>query len=103
MARLLLWTFERPILTAAILAVLTALAAFQVPKLETDPSADGLMVAHDPARVFYDQVKRRFGSDNLTVVVVKADDVFTPAVLRAVQRLTEGLERVDGVTRVEGL
>ena len=103
MARLLLWTFERPLLTAVVVAVLTVLAAAQVPKLEMDPSAEGLMVAHDPARVLYEQVKRRFGSDNLTVVVVKADDVFTPTVLGAVQRLTEGLERLDGVTRVESL
>ena len=93
MARLLLWTFERPLLTAVVVAVLTALAAVHIPRLEMDPSAEGLMVANDPARVLYEQVKRRFGSDNLTVVVVKADDVFTPAVLRAVQRLTEGLER----------
>ena len=103
MARLLLWTFERPFLTAVVVAVLTALAAVHIPRLEMDPSAEGLMVANDPARVLYEQVKRRFGSDNLTVVVVKADDVFTPAVLRAVQRLTEGLERLDGVTRVESL
>jgi hypothetical protein len=103
MARFLLWAFERPILTAGLLAVLTVLSALLIPKLEMDPSADGLMVAHDPARVFYEQVKRRFGSDNLTVVVVKADDVFTPTALRAVGRLTEGLERIDGVTRVESL
>jgi len=103
MARLLLWTFERPLLMAVVVAVLTALAAVHIPKLEMDPSAEGLMVANDPARVLYEQVKRRFGSDNLTVVVVKADDVFTPTVLRAVQRLTEGLERLDGVTRVESL
>jgi predicted RND superfamily exporter protein len=103
MARLLLWTFERPLLTVVVVAVLTALAAVHIPKLEMDPSAEGLMVANDPARVLYEQVKRRFGSDNLTIVVVKADDVFTPTVLRAVQRLTEGLERLDGVTRVESL
>jgi uncharacterized protein len=103
MARVLLWTFERPVLSVAIVVALTVLAAVQIPRLETDPSAEGLMVAHDPARLFYEQVKRRFGSDNLTLVLVKADDVFAPAVLRTVQRLTEGLERVDGVTRVESL
>jgi predicted RND superfamily exporter protein len=61
------------------------------------------MVANDPARKLYEQAKRRFGSDNLTVVLVKADDVFTPDALRAVARLTEGLERLDGVSRVESL
>jgi predicted RND superfamily exporter protein len=103
MARLLLWTFGRPWLSATIVVVFTVAAAAAIPRLETDPSGEGLMVAHDPARTFYEQVKRRFGSDNLTVVLVKADDVFTPAVLRTVARLTEGLERLDGVSRVESL
>ena len=91
MARLLLWTFGRPWLSVAILVVLTAAAVIALPKLETDPSGEGLMVAHDPARKLYEQVKRRFGSDNLTVVVVKADDVLTPAVLRTVARLKTGI------------
>ena len=103
MARLLLWTFGRPWLSVTIVVVLTVAAAVAIPRLETDPSGEGLMVANDPARKLYEQAKRRFGGDNLTVVLVKADDVFTPDVLRAVARLTEGLERLDGVSRVESL
>src|SRR5581483_5658756 len=42
-------------------------------------------------------------SDNLTVVLLKADDVFTPGVLTTVQRLSDALLRLDGVSRVESL
>jgi predicted RND superfamily exporter protein len=103
MTRLLLWTFERPAVAVALTVLITIVLAVQLPKLQLDPSADGLMVEHDPARTFYDQVKQRFGSDSLTVVVVKADDVFAPPVLRTIKRLSDGLERVEGVTRVESL
>ncbi|MGH7390320.1 MAG: efflux RND transporter permease subunit [Candidatus Rokuibacteriota bacterium] len=103
MKLLLLWFFDRPRLAAALLVALTAFFAWQLPRLEIDPSAEGLMLERDPAREFYEQVERRFGSDNLTVVLVKADDVFTPAVLGIVKRLTDGLERVEGATRVESL
>ncbi len=99
----LLWFFDRPRLAATFLVALTAVCAWQLPRLEIDPSADGLMLERDPARQFYEQVKLRFGSDNLTVVLVKADDVFTPTVLGVVKRLTDGLERVEGATRVESL
>jgi hypothetical protein len=103
MTRLSLWFFAHPWLAAILVAVPTLLFALQIPRLETDPSAEGLMVEHDPARKFYEVAKRRFGSDNLTAVAVKADDVFAPAVLGTVERLTHGLERLDGVTRVVSL
>src|SRR5688572_1708063 len=103
MKRLLLWTFDRPAVAVALTVLITIALAVQLPKLQLDPSAEGLMIQHDPARTFYDQVKRRFGSDSLTVVVVKADDVFAPPVLRTIKRLSDGLERVEGVTRVESL
>ena len=99
----LLWTFDRPLLIGALLIAGTVLFGLQVRHVEIDPSPDGLMVEHDPARDFYEQVKRRFGSDTLTVVLVKADDIYTSAVLAAIKRLTDGLERLDGVSRVESL
>src|SRR5262249_4420550 len=42
-------------------------------------------------------------SDNLTLVLVQADDIFTAPALTAVKRLSDALERIDGVTRVESL
>ena len=103
MRRPLLWVADHPIVAVVLTFALTLVLAAQTPRLRIDESAEGLMVERDPAREFYEQARKRFGSDNLTVVLVKADDVFTPAVLGAVRRLSDGLERVAGVSRVESL
>jgi predicted RND superfamily exporter protein len=101
--RLLLWVVDRPAIAAALLAGLTVVLASQVVRIEVDTSAESFMVEKDPARAFYEDAKRRFGSDSLTVVLVKADDVFTAPALTAVKRLSDALERLDGVTHVESL
>jgi len=101
--RLLLWAVDRPAIAAALLAGVTLVLASQVPRIEVDTSAESFMVEKDPARAFYEDAKRRFGSDNLTVVLVQADDVFTAPALAAVKRLSDALDRLDGVTRVESL
>ncbi|HEY2991664.1 MAG TPA: MMPL family transporter [Methylomirabilota bacterium] len=103
MSRLLLWVVDRPAVAAALLVGVSAILASQVPRIEMDTSAESFMVEKDPARAFYEEAKRKFGSDNLTVVLVKADDVFAPAALRAVKRLSDALEGLDGVSRVESL
>jgi hypothetical protein len=101
--RLLLWVLDHPLLTGGLLVLPTVFFALLLPRLAIDPSAEGLMLEKDPARLYYEGIKERFGSDNLTVVLVKADDVFTPHVLGVIKRLSDGLEKIDGVSRVESL
>ncbi|MBI4591169.1 MAG: RND family transporter [Candidatus Rokubacteria bacterium] len=92
-----------PVLGGGLIGILTVVFAFQIPRLEIDTSAEGLMVEKDPARRYYEEVKQKFGSDILTIVLVKADDVFTAPVLGVIKRLSDALERLEGVTRVESL
>ena len=101
--RLLLWSVNRPAAAAALFALVTIFFAAQIPRLEVDASNEGFMLEQDPARRYYEQVKATFGSDELTVVMVKADDIFTPPALHAIQRVSNTLERVDGVVRVDSL
>jgi len=101
--RLLHWVVDHPAIGAALLAGVSLVLASQVVRIELDTSAESFMVENDPARAFYDEALRKFGSDNLTVVLVKADDVFAVPALQAVKRLSDALERLDGVTRVESL
>jgi hypothetical protein len=101
--RALLWILDHPAVSIVGTLVITILLGAQMPRLRIDESAEGLMVQHDPARRFYEQAKQRFGNDNLTVVLVKADDVFTPEVLGVVKRLSDGLAALPDATRVESL
>jgi len=69
-------------------------------RLEVDPAADRLLPEDDEDRRFYDRVRHLFGSDDQLVVALVADDVFTPATLAGLARLTERIRAVDGVREV---
>ncbi len=101
--RALTFSARRRFVALLLLLGLSALAASQVPKIVIDTSYDSLMRAKDPGRVTYDRVVERFGSDNTTIVTLKADDVFTPARLQALERLSVALQDLEGVTRVDSL
>ncbi|HET7343013.1 MAG TPA: MMPL family transporter [Methylomirabilota bacterium] len=103
MKRVALWTFDHPVASVVATLLVTLLLGLQIPRLKLDESAEGLMVRNDPSRAVYESAKQRFGSDNLTVVVIKADDVFGPAVLAVVRRLSDELAGLPDVTRVESL
>ena len=98
-----LWIVDNPIISTVIVLVITAFFALQLPRLEIDSSSEGLMVEKDPARVYYEEIKKKFGSDNLTVVVLKSQDIFTTETLETIQRLSNALLATPGVSRVESL
>jgi hydrophobe/amphiphile efflux-3 (HAE3) family protein len=103
MRRINLWIVDHPIAATVGVAVLTLFFLFHVPKLVIDTSTEGMMVEKDPRRAYYEGVKKKFGADDLTVVLLKTDDVFTTASLGAIKRLSEAIERIEGVVRVESL
>lgn len=98
-----LWIIDHPLICIAFILAVTVYFALQIPRLEVDTSAEGLMVEKDPARVYYEEVKKKFGSDNLTIIVVKARNVFAPQVLEVIKRLSDALRATPGVSRVESL
>jgi len=103
MKRINLWLVDHPLAVAVGVLLVTAFFLFQIPKLVIDTSAEGLMLEKDPGKAYYDLVKKKFGSDNLTIVLLKSDDVFGVGALQALKRLSDAIERIDGVSRVESL
>jgi predicted RND superfamily exporter protein len=92
-----------PLLSLALVLGLSLFFAAQIPNLHLDTSPRTIMMHDNPAADYYDEVKERFGSDDLTVVVIKADDVFTVPVLQSVERLSDQLDAIKEVTRVDSL
>jgi predicted RND superfamily exporter protein len=94
----------------AIAAALVVTAAHQIVDLRTgerrldiDTSFNRMLASDDPAKQFYDRVRRIFGSDESMVVALVADDVFQPEHLETVVRLTRRISQVDGVHHVVSL
>ena len=93
--------YPRTVLLAA--ALLTAALAFPAAKLEVDSSVDGLLPRDDPGRAEFERARERFGSDELGIVAVIADDVFAPAVLAQIDRLTRDLAVLPGIKSASSL
>ncbi len=74
------------------------------PRLQLDVSLESMLPKQDEERLFWEQLKRTFGSDEtLLLVVHRPEGIFERELLLALVRLTEGLEGVDGVERVLSL
>ncbi|MGZ8217361.1 MMPL family transporter [Methylomagnum sp.] len=99
----LIWIPRHPWLVALILLLITAAFVPGLQRLVIDPSSEGMMVAGDPDKIYYDQTKATFGDDILISIVLSSDDVFQPKYLQAVSELTDRLYKVEGVTRVVSL
>ena len=107
LARLLV---HHPLLFLAGVLAVSAVAAAQLVDPRTgevlfyvDPSVDRLMPDSGPERDFYDEMSRRFGSDDVLTFAVVTDDVFTPDVLKRIQRITERFQEVHAVRQVISL
>jgi predicted RND superfamily exporter protein len=93
-----------PRLTLALL-VLVSLAAAAVLvrpsplglRVRIDPSTEPLLPRGDPARQGYEQAVRHFGNDEVFVVAMETEDVFTAGNLAALRRVSEAIRRLPGV------
>ena len=99
---------RRLVATALFVVTLVALAGIYdpiqgVPRIRIDPSLNEMLPADDPARLFYEELLDRFGSDDVVLVALIGDDLFTKGGLAVVEEMARGLSRAEGVHHVEGL
>ncbi len=103
MRRLLDLPIRAPRATLAVLLVLTAFFAFFARSIRVDSAIENLLPSNDPDRLYYDGVRKAFGSEEATVIGVFADDVFAPQTLATIDALSAALAKIDGVREVLSL
>jgi hypothetical protein len=87
----------------AALAALTLLFALQIPRILFRISPEGMVVAGDPDTLYYARYLEAFGTDEIVLIALFCQDVFSHEALAAVDRLTERIQRLDNVRRVLSL
>ncbi|MEE8507627.1 MAG: MMPL family transporter [Myxococcota bacterium] len=104
------WIVEWPrlvlLLTAGISAVAVAvLVSFPPPafNLQLDPSSEPLLPANDPAREAYHLAVKEFGDDEIYVIALESDEIFTHEGLQALRRVSDEISRMAGVRNVKSL
>ena len=92
-----------PKATLIVVAVATAFFAWHAQHVRLDASVETLLNEGDSEKAYYDEIRRLFGSDEIGVVGVFADDVYAPQVLKKIRNLTDEIAKVDGVAEVVSL
>jgi predicted RND superfamily exporter protein len=85
------------------LALVTALFAFQIPRIALRISPEGMVVLGHPDTLYYAHYVEEFGTDEIVLIELFAQDVFSSKVLATVFRLTEQIQGYESVKRVLSL
>jgi predicted RND superfamily exporter protein len=103
MNRVISFAAKHPLPVLLIIAALTAVAVSRIDELRLNISAEGMMVENDPARAFYNHTLQTFGADDVTIIFLEDDALFTQEKLRAVRLALQKIEALPFVDHTESL
>jgi len=87
----------RPRLVLFWLLLITGFLAYHARDIRLDGSVDSLLPKDDPEKQYYNDVRQLFGSDEIGVIGLVTDNVYTPEVLQKLKRLTAEVKKISAV------
>ena len=103
MERIAHFIVHRPKILLFFLLLLTGFFAYHARHIRIDSSAESILPQGDPEKGYYDEVRRLFGSDDVAVIGLITDNIYTPQVLQKVKRLTAEFRKIVEVKSVYSL
>src|SRR5262249_15887173 len=94
---------HRPKSILFIIFLLTGFFAFHARHIRLDSSVESLLPKDDAEKAYYDEIRALFGSDEVGVIGVIADNVYTPKVRGKIKPLTETIRQMPEVKSVISL
>lgn len=93
------------VLTAVTIGAAAALVTVDPPgfTIDVDPASEPLIQRDDPGIPIYKSATDDFGNDDVYVIAMETDDVFSRDSLQVIERLTNGIRRLPGIAAVESL
>src|SRR5205809_735616 len=88
-----------PAVVVANVAVTVVLGLYAF-HIRIENSLESMLPAGDPKVAYYAATRAVFGSDDVGVIGVRADDVFAPSTILKIARVTDALAKVPGVESV---
>src|SRR5713226_906563 len=92
-----------PKLTLLLSLLLTGFLGYHAWHFRIDSSVENLLAQDDPNKKYYEEVRTLFGSDDVGVIGLVTENVYTPATLEKIKRITAEVEKVGGVESVLSL
>ena len=101
--RFLLLPLHYPILMIVIVATITTLFGWHLPKLHFRTAINDLVVADLPATTRYTAFRNHFGSDEIIRVVIRSQHVFDPKTFDQLTQFSQAIEKINGIRRIISL
>ncbi len=96
-----LYRWRVPVVVFVILGAVWFAPAADLTAIDNDLSA--WVSKDDPVYQVYDRFREEFGGTRNVIIAIRSDRIFTPEGLQFLDRISEDIERVDMVARVQSL
>ncbi len=100
LARLLV---RHPVAFLVANLLVTAILGYTALGIRIESSLSSVLPGGDPQIEYYAKVRETFGSDDVGVVGMRAENIFAPGTLAKIARVTEAIAKVKGVQSVASL
>ncbi len=97
------WMVRYPLVVVSANLLVTAVLGFYALRIRVEFSTASVLPAGDPQVEYYESVKKTFGSDDIAIVGVRADDLFAAPTLEKIARVTDALANIRGVSSVASI
>ncbi len=94
------WLVRHPLTVVVANLVVTLVLGMYAVHVRIENSIESLLPAGDPEVEYYNRTRAIFGSDDVAVIGVLADDIFAPGTLQKLARVTDALGKIEGVDNV---
>lgn len=98
-----IFAFEKRWLVIITSLLLIGGMVMQLPKLQVDTSAEGLLHKKDPALVTYENFRKQFGLDHFIMIAMDPPEIFEPGFLKKLRSFHKELELVKNVDDITSL
>ena len=89
--------------TITIVLVLTVFLGYQIKDVKINSDIFSSLPDDDPDASLYKKIGDEFGGNNMGMIVLETDDIYTAEVLQHVKQITDSLRIIEGVSTVTSL
>ena len=90
-------------LIIVVVIALTAFFGYQITDLKIDSDIISSLPDDDPAALLYKNIGKEFGGNDMGMIIIETDDVFTKEVIEYVKQISDSLLITDGISTVTSL
>jgi hypothetical protein len=86
-----------------LVLAITAFLTLQIPRIRINSDVVSSLPDNDPDAVLLKKIGAQFGGNRMGMIILEANDIFTPEVLGHVRQITDSVRTIEGISSVSSL